>query len=66
MMCYINPFLVDAPMSAGITSNPTVRKALEGVHPLGRIGQPEDVFRVITSLPDSANDWITGQVIGVE
>jgi NAD(P)-dependent dehydrogenase (short-subunit alcohol dehydrogenase family) len=62
----VAPGLVETPMSAGITSNPMMRKASEGMHPLGRIGRPDDVARVITWLLDPANDWITGQVIGVD
>lgn len=62
----VAPGLVETPMSAGITSNPMMRKASEGMHPLGRIGQPEDVSRAVTWLLDPANDWVTGQVIGVD
>jgi 3-oxoacyl-[acyl-carrier protein] reductase len=39
---------------------------LEPKFALGRIGQPEDVARVIAFLASPAADWITGQVINVE
>jgi 3-oxoacyl-[acyl-carrier protein] reductase len=36
------------------------------MHPLGRLGKPEDVARAIVFLFDPANDWITGQVLAVD
>jgi NAD(P)-dependent dehydrogenase (short-subunit alcohol dehydrogenase family) len=53
-------------MSAGIVSNDLMRKASEGMHPLGRIGRPEEVASAIVWLLDPANSWVTGQVIGVD
>jgi NAD(P)-dependent dehydrogenase (short-subunit alcohol dehydrogenase family) len=36
------------------------------MHPLGRLGEPGDVARAIVFLLDPAQDWITGQVLGVD
>jgi NAD(P)-dependent dehydrogenase (short-subunit alcohol dehydrogenase family) len=36
------------------------------MHPLGRIGQPEEVARAIAFLLSPDNAWITGQVLGVD
>jgi len=36
------------------------------MHPLGRIGQPEEIARAITFLLSPDNSWITGQVLGVD
>ena len=36
------------------------------MHPLGRIGQPDEIARVIEFLLDPQSNWITGQVIGVD
>ena len=36
------------------------------MHALGRLGQPGDAARAIAFLLDPQNDWITGQVIGVD
>lgn len=43
-----------------------MRKASESMHPLGRIGKPDDVARVIAWLLGPSTDWMTGQVIGVD
>jgi NAD(P)-dependent dehydrogenase (short-subunit alcohol dehydrogenase family) len=62
----VAPGLVDTPLSEKITGNPMMLKASEGMHPLGRIGQPEEVASVIDWLLSDSASWVTGQVIGVD
>ncbi|KPK55503.1 MAG: hypothetical protein AMS21_13570 [Gemmatimonas sp. SG8_38_2] len=62
----VAPGLVDTPMSAGITGNEMMLKASTAMHPLGRIGTPEEVASVITWLLSDAASWVTGQVIGID
>ncbi len=62
----VAPGLVDTPMSAGITGNPMMLKASEAMHPLGRIGRPEEVAHVIAWLLGADSSWVTGQVIGID
>ena len=52
--------------AAGITANPMSLKASETMHPLGRIGRPEEVATVISWLLSDSSGWVTGQVIGVD
>ena len=53
-------------MSASILSSEAGRKQSEKMHPMGRVGTPEDVAPAITWLLDPKTDWVTGQVIGVD
>jgi 3-oxoacyl-[acyl-carrier protein] reductase len=53
-------------MAAKITSNEAALKASAAMHPLGRIGRAGDVASGIAWLLDPLNDWITGQVIGID
>jgi len=62
----VAPGLVDTPMSAAITGNEMMLKASTAMHPLGRIGKPEEVASVITWLLSDTASWVTGQVIGVD
>lgn len=36
------------------------------MHPLGRVGEPEDVSRLITFLASDAAEWMTGTVVPVD
>lgn len=62
----VAPGLVDTPMSAGITGNEMMLKASTAMHPLGRIGSPEEVASVIAWLLSKESSWVTGQVIGID
>jgi NAD(P)-dependent dehydrogenase (short-subunit alcohol dehydrogenase family) len=62
----VAPGLVETPMSANLVANPLMRQASEAMHPLGRLGAPEDVARALAWLLDPANSWVTGQVLGVD
>ena len=62
----VAPGLVDTPLADRLTGNPAALRASIAMHPLGRIGAPADIVRAILFLLDPANDWITGQVLGVD
>ena len=36
------------------------------MHPLGRIGEPDDIAHTIAWLLDEHSNWITGQNISVD
>ncbi len=36
------------------------------MHPLGRIGEPEDVARLIVFLGSDASSWMTGAIVPVD
>lgn len=62
----VAPGLVRTPLTKGLVSSELAEKASIGMHPLGRLGEPEDVARAIHFLLDPAQGWITGQVLGVD
>ena len=62
----IAPGLVNTPLSAKIVGNETALNASRSMHPLGRIGNPEDVASAIDWLLSPEQSWVTGQIIGVD
>jgi NAD(P)-dependent dehydrogenase (short-subunit alcohol dehydrogenase family) len=62
----VAPGLVDTPLTKFITGNELSRKSSIQMHPLGRIGRPEDVASAISWLLRPEQGWITGQCIGVD
>jgi NAD(P)-dependent dehydrogenase (short-subunit alcohol dehydrogenase family) len=41
-------------------------KATAAMHPLGRVGEPEDVARLIVFLGSDASSWMTGTIVPVD
>ncbi len=62
----VAPGLVKTGLSAPIVASEASRKASEGMHPLGRLGEPEDVASAIVWLLGAEQGWVTGQVLGVD
>lgn len=62
----VAPGLVDTPLAARITGNERALETSRSMHAAGRIGRPDDVARMIEWLLDPAQDWVTGQVFGVD
>jgi 3-oxoacyl-[acyl-carrier protein] reductase len=62
----VAPGLVRTPMAAKITSSETALKASTAMHPLGRIGEPEDIATPIAWLLDPKTSWVTGQILSVD
>ena len=62
----VAPGLTRTELTRGITSNEAIAKASAAMHPLGRIGSPDEVASAICWLLDREQSWVTGQVIGVD
>jgi len=62
----VAPGLVDAKMTAKLVGNEAQAEASRKMHVLGRLGSGEDIAAAVCFLLDPANDWITGQVLGVD
>ena len=61
----VAPGLVETHLTTALTA-PSTRKYSEDMHALGRLGKPEDIARAIVFLLDPQNDWITGQILGID
>jgi len=62
----VAPGLVDTPLAQRITANEASLRASIAMHPLGRIGAPDDIARCIAFLLDPESNWITGQILGAD
>jgi len=62
----VAPGLTRTPLTEKITSNEAALKASIQMHPLGRIGEPEEVASAIEWFLDPQQSWVTGQVLGVD
>lgn len=62
----IAPGLVQTSMSEKITSNQSAAAFSRALHPLGRLGEPNDIAPLATILLSEQGSWITGQIFGVD
>jgi NAD(P)-dependent dehydrogenase (short-subunit alcohol dehydrogenase family) len=62
----ISPGLIRTDMTRRIWENPSAAAASTALHALGRLGEPEHAASLAEWLLAAENDWITGQVIGVD
>ena len=62
----VAPALVDTPMAAGLLASDAARQASNRMHPLGRVGRPEEIAQLICWLLDAQAEWITGQVFAAD
>ena len=58
------PGFVDTPLLASLP--PERRARLTALHPLGRLGAPEDIAHMALFLMSDQASWITGQAIAVD
>ena len=62
----IAPSLTDSKMSQKMVSNETIRKAIENMHPIPKIGNGEDFGDLASFLLGQKNNWITGQIFHID
>jgi 3-oxoacyl-[acyl-carrier protein] reductase len=62
----VAPGLVKTPLASKITGSELALKASTAMHPLGRVGEPDDVAACVAWLLHPATTWVTGQVIGID
>lgn len=62
----IAPSLTDTGIAKPLTSSPQMRDAIEKMHPIPRLGAPEDLAAAAEFLLGTDSGWITGQTIPVD
>ena len=62
----IAPSLTDSKMSQKMLSNETLKKAIENMHPIPKIGQGDDFGELSSFLLSEKNNWITGQIFHID
>ncbi|MEO9930942.1 SDR family NAD(P)-dependent oxidoreductase [Rhodopirellula bahusiensis] len=62
----VAPGLVETELTARVWQNERSADASRAMHPMGRLGQPEDIASMIAWLLAPENAWITGQDIAVD
>lgn len=54
------PGVIETAMTAQATADPQIRKVIEGMTPMGRMGQPEEIAEAVVWLCSGAASFITG------
>jgi len=62
----VAPGLTRTPLTELLTKNEVSLKASAALHPLGRIGEPDEVASAIRWFLDPQQSWVTGQVLAVD
>ncbi|TWT30655.1 SDR family NAD(P)-dependent oxidoreductase [Blastopirellula retiformator] len=62
----ISPGLIRTELTRRIWDSPAAASASQKMHALGRFGEPEQVASLAAWLLQSENDWMTGQVLGLD
>lgn len=62
----IAPSLTDSKMSQKMLSNETMKKAIENMHPIPKIGAGDDFGELGSFLLSERNNWITGQIFHID
>jgi NAD(P)-dependent dehydrogenase (short-subunit alcohol dehydrogenase family) len=59
------PGFTRTPLINGLLADPERERRLVAMHPLGRLGTPEDIVNAIVFLASDLSSWIIGQALAV-
>jgi NAD(P)-dependent dehydrogenase (short-subunit alcohol dehydrogenase family) len=62
----IAPSLTQTPLGDKVASSEQMQAAIAGMHPLPRLGTPEDIASLTAFLISPESSWITGQIFSVD
>ena len=62
----ICPGFVRTPLIGALLRDPDRTAKITALHPLGRLGEPEDIAKAMLFLASDQSSWITGQALAVD
>lgn len=60
------PGVIETPMTAPLTANPDIRKVMDALTPMGRMGQAEEIAEAAVWLCSPAASFVTGHAMVVD
>jgi len=62
----VNPAAIETRMYEDFATDPAIKEFLINAHPIGRIGQPEEVANTVVFLCSDKASFITGQALSID
>lgn len=62
----ICPGFTRTALTRGITEDPKLLATLEGLHPMGRLGEPEEIAKAALFLASDDASFVTGAYLAVD
>jgi NAD(P)-dependent dehydrogenase (short-subunit alcohol dehydrogenase family) len=62
----VAPSLTRTPLAEPLLRSEQMERSIAQLHPLGRLGEPEDAAALAAFLLSPDSGWITGQIVGVD